>query len=76
MKICYHCEGKVEKRLVEVKIGDVVVTDVYADVCKRCGEKYFDSKTATFIQKVTFFVNSKKKEYMVEVAKGVSTTHL
>ncbi|MFQ5975722.1 MAG: YgiT-type zinc finger protein [Candidatus Hydrothermarchaeales archaeon] len=73
MKTCYHCGGKVEKRLVEVKISDVVVSNVYADVCKRCGEKYFDTKTATFIQKVTSFVNTKKKEYMLEVTKGVST---
>jgi YgiT-type zinc finger domain-containing protein len=73
MKTCYQCGGSVERKVVEVKIGGVVVTEVYADVCKRCGEKYFDSKTATFIQKVASFVDTKKKEYLVEVSKSGAT---
>ncbi len=72
MKTCYNCGGKVDKKLVEVKIGDMVITNVYADVCDRCDEKYFDSKTATFIQRVASFIKDRKKEYLLEVAKGVS----
>ncbi len=72
MKTCYQCGGKIERKVVDVKIGNTLVTDVYADVCKRCGEKYFDTKTATFIQKVTSFIESKKKEYLLEVSKGAA----
>lgn len=72
MKTCYQCGGPVERKFVEVKIGGAVITDVYADVCKRCGEKYFDSKTATFIQKVASFVDSKKKEYLAEVSNSAA----
>ncbi len=70
MKTCYQCGGPLERKFVEVKISGIVVAGVYADVCRRCGEKYFDSKTATFVQKVASFVDTKKKEYLVEVSKG------
>ncbi len=72
MKTCYQCGGEVKRKLVDVKIGNTVVTDVYADVCTRCGEKYFDTKTATFIQKVASFIEIKKKEYLLEVSKGTA----
>ncbi|NOZ76140.1 MAG: YgiT-type zinc finger protein [Euryarchaeota archaeon] len=70
MKTCYQCGGPVKRKFAEVKIADAVVTDVYADVCQRCGEKYFDSRTATFIQKAASFIESLKKEYLLEASKS------
>lgn len=72
MKTCYQCGGEVERKVVDVKIGNTLVTDVYADVCKRCGEKYFDTPTATFIQKVTSYIETKKKEYLLKVSKSAA----
>jgi hypothetical protein len=34
------------------------------EVCSKCGEKYFDTPTATFIQEVSSFVKSKKPELL------------
>lgn len=73
MKTCYHCGGKVERKVVDVQIGGTTITDIYADVCERCNEKYFDSKTATFIQKVASFIKCQKREYLVDMVKSIST---
>jgi YgiT-type zinc finger domain-containing protein len=72
MKTCYHCGGEVERKVVDVKIGGATITDIYAEVCQRCNEKYFDSKTATFIQKVASFIKHQKREYLVDMVKGIS----
>lgn len=48
---CVMCEGKTEKKLVEHKEFGVSLGKFRADVCKKCGETYFDEKTAEEIQK-------------------------
>lgn len=70
MKTCYMCKGPVELSLVEVEVRGVVVKDMPAEVCKRCGEKYFDTKTASFIQEITKCVDDKKRGYFVEVIRS------
>ncbi|NOR76840.1 MAG: YgiT-type zinc finger protein [Methanophagales archaeon] len=65
MKTCYMCGGDVERRIVEVE--GVIVKGVSVEVCTRCGEKYFNTKAATFVQKITRYVNDAKKGYLIEV---------
>ncbi|MCK4476103.1 MAG: YgiT-type zinc finger protein [Methanophagales archaeon] len=67
MKTCYLCGGDIEQRVVEVEVEGVVVKNVPAEVCTQCGEKYFKTKIATFIQKVTSYINERKKEYFADV---------
>jgi YgiT-type zinc finger domain-containing protein len=45
METCYICKGNVESSLVDVEVGGVVVKDVPDEVCSRCNEKYFDTRT-------------------------------
>ncbi|GFO98194.1 hypothetical protein ig2599ANME_2417 [groundwater metagenome] len=72
MKTCYMCKGPVELSLVNVEVGGVVVKDVPVEVCKRCGEKYFDTKTASFIQEISKCIDDKKRGYMVDI---IRSTH-
>ncbi len=74
MKTCYMCKGEVELVLVNVEVKGVVVKDVPAEVCTRCGEKYFDTKTASFIQEITGCIDEKKKGYIVDIIR--SARHL
>jgi hypothetical protein len=46
--------------MVNVEINGVIVRDVEAEVCERCGEEYFDTPTATFIQNVARFIENEK----------------
>jgi len=66
MKTCYICKGNVELSLVDVEVGGVVVKDMPAEVCSRCNEKYFDTRTASFIQEIAGCVAEKKKEYLID----------
>lgn len=70
MKTCYMCKGTVELSLVNVEVRGVVVKDMPAEVCKRCGEQYFDTKTASFIQEITKCIDDKKKGYFVDVIRS------
>lgn len=70
MKTCYMCKGKVELSLVDVEVKGVVVKDVPAEVCTRCGEKYFDTKTASFIQEITGCIDEKKRGYIVDIIRS------
>ncbi len=70
MKTCYMCKGPVELSLVEVEVRGVVVKEMPAEVCKRCGEKYFDTKTASFIQEITKCIDDKKKGYFVDIIRS------
>jgi len=62
MKKCRICEGRIVKKNVDVEVKGVVVKEVPAEVCSKCGEKYFDTPTATFIQSVANFVKQKRNE--------------
>ena len=52
---------------MDVEVEGVIVKDVPVEVCTRCGEKYFNTKAATFVQKITRYVNDAKKGYLIEV---------
>ena len=69
MKTCYMCHGELKREFVQTQIDDVVVTDVSADVCQRCGERYYDTNTATFIQKVTKYIEEQKRICTLEIIK-------
>lgn len=62
MKTCYACKGKIVKKNMDVEILGVMVHDVPVEICERCGEIYFTTPAATFIQKVAKFVENEKKE--------------
>jgi len=64
MKKCYNCGGTIIKKKIDVEIEGIVVKKVIAEVCSKCGEKYFDTPTATFIQEVSSFVKSKKPQLL------------
>lgn len=64
MKTCYACKGKIVKKNMDIEISGVMVQDVPVEVCERCGEIYFTTQVATFIQKVAKFVENKKRELM------------
>ena len=61
MKTCYMCGGDFERRIVDVEVEGVIVKDVPMEVCTRCDEKYFNTKAATFVQKIRRYVNDAKK---------------
>ncbi len=70
MKTCYMCKGQMELSLVEVEVKGVVVKDMPAEVCKRCGEKYFDTRTASFIQEISRCIDDKRKGYFVDIIRS------
>ncbi|MCX9014149.1 MAG: YgiT-type zinc finger protein [Candidatus Methanoperedens sp.] len=74
MKTCYMCKGEVKLSLVDVEIKGIVVKDIPAEVCTRCGEKYFDTKTASFIQDITGCINEKKRGYIVDIVSSARNT--
>ena len=67
MKTCYICGGDIEKRILDMEARGVVVKDVPVEVCTRCGEKYFNTKAATFVQKVARYVSDERKGYLIDV---------
>lgn len=67
MKTCYMCGGKIEKTFTSIDLKGVFIKDMPAEVCTRCGEKYFDTKTATFIQKTAEYIANKRREYLSDI---------
>jgi len=65
---CHVCGGKVEERLVSKDIWQdeelVIVKDVPAGVCKKCGERIFISTVAKKLEKI---VITRKKLRLEEV---------
>ena len=47
---CVICEGKTTKKSVDYEEFGISLGRFDADVCKKCGEAYFDEKTAGTIQ--------------------------
>lgn len=70
MKKCRACGGEIVIKTVDVEIAEVVVKEVPAEVCSRCGEQYFDTPTATFVQSVANFVKQKKNELSTGLAQA------
>ena len=69
MKKCRACGGIIAKKNVDVEIEGVVVREVPAEVCSKCGERYFNTGTATFVQSVAGFVKHKRNELSAELAR-------
>lgn len=69
MKKCRVCGGQIAVRNVDVEVSGVVVKEVPAEVCSRCGERYFDTGAATFVQSVASFVKQKRNELSTGMAK-------
>jgi len=61
------CKGAIELSLVDVEIKGVIVRNIPAEVCIQCGEKYFNTKTASFIQEITGCIDEMKKRYFIDV---------
>ncbi len=59
---CFMCKGNMEEKKVNyvVDLGDriIIIKEVPAKVCTKCGEQYFDDETAENIEKI---VNQLKK---------------
>ena len=64
MEKCFMCGGNVVRRLVDVELGNIIIKNVPVDVCMRCGERYFETKVATFLQLVSSFEEKKRKELL------------
>jgi YgiT-type zinc finger domain-containing protein len=69
MKKCRSCNGQIVNKKVDVEITGVVVKGIPAEVCVECGEQYFDTSTATFVQSVANFVKQKRNELSAEPAR-------
>ena len=67
MRRCYQCGGPVSRKIIDLELDEVVIKGVSAEVCDQCGEKYFDTKTATFIQEITGFIKTKRIELALPV---------
>jgi len=62
MKTCYQCGGPISKKIIDLELEGVIIKGVSVEVCDECGEKYFDTKTATFIQEIITFIKNKRIE--------------
>jgi len=62
---CFMCKGELEEKRVDyMEDSDntiIVIKDVPARVCKKCGEKFYDDSTAKIIEQ-------KVKEYKEKIA--------
>lgn len=74
MKRCYMCRGDMQKRLVDVNIEGVIIKDVLAEVCERCGEQYFDTNTSTFLQNVARYVTEQRRAVISTTTKLSEST--
>lgn len=68
MKKCRVCGGQIAVKNVDVEVIGVVVKEVPAEVCSKCGERYFDTSTTTFVQSVADFVKQKRNELSTGLA--------
>ena len=64
---CFMCKGELEKKkvnyVVDLEKTIIIIKDVPAKVCKKCGEKFYDDETAKNIEKIV----NQLKELTVEV---------
>ncbi|MBR1654646.1 MAG: type II toxin-antitoxin system MqsA family antitoxin [Clostridia bacterium] len=53
---CFMCKGETEKKLVNylVDIDNtiIIIKEVPANVCKQCGERYFDNDVMRNLEKI------------------------
>ena len=61
--LCDFCGGELEHKVVDLDLHIqkelVICEDFPADVCKQCGEKYFDAKISA---KIDEFIKKYRKE--------------
>lgn len=59
---CFMCKGNMEEKkvnyVVDLEDRIIIIKEVPAKVCTKCGEQYFDDETAENIEKI---VNQLKK---------------
>ena len=64
---CFMCKGDLEEKkvnyVVDLENTIIIIKDVPAKVCKKCGEKFYDDSTAKNIEKIV----NKLKELTIEV---------
>lgn len=62
MMECFMCKGELEKKnvnyIVDLEKTIIIIKNVPAKVCKKCGEQYYEDKIAENIEKT---VNELKK---------------
>ncbi|MCR5147025.1 MAG: type II toxin-antitoxin system MqsA family antitoxin [Clostridia bacterium] len=53
---CFMCKGETEKKLVnylvDVDNTIIIIKEVPANVCKQCGERYFDNDVMKNLEKI------------------------
>ena len=53
---CFMCKGETEEKLVNYLVDlektIIIIKQVPADVCKQCGEKYFDNEVMKNLEKI------------------------
>ena len=53
---CFMCKGETEKKLVnyllDIDNKIIIIKEVPANVCKQCGEKYFDDDVMENLEKI------------------------
>ena len=64
MKRCFMCGGEVVRRLADIELGNIIIKNVPVEVCTRCGERYFETNVATFLQLVSSFEEEKRRELL------------
>lgn len=68
---CFMCKGETEKKLVNYIVDMdktiVIIKDVPANVCKQCGERYFDDEVMEKLEKV--IENIKKVSVEISVVR-------
>lgn len=67
MKECYQCRGAVIKIVGPITINNIRLDDIPHEECQQCHEKYFDVKTATFMQRVGKYVKQERKKLFLEI---------
>lgn len=59
---CFTCKGNMKEKkvnyVVDLEDRIIIIKEVSAKVCTKCGEQYFDDETAENIEKI---VNQLKK---------------
>ena len=64
---CFKCKGKLEEKrvnyMVDLEKNIIIIKEVPAKVCNKCGEQYFDDETSENIEKIV----NKLKKLAIEV---------
>ena len=71
---CFMCKGETEQKLVnyllDVDNRIIIIKEVPANVCKQCGERYFDDDVMENLEKIIEDVKNVSIEISVVNYKG------